>query len=60
MDQVGDVLTIPAEALEPLPASFAAGRRVTCGGVIKLLLLTLVPDQLPASLEVAAHAEGKA
>jgi purine-binding chemotaxis protein CheW len=62
VDQVGDVLTIPAAALEPLPSSFAAGWRAISGGVIKLpdqLLLTLVPERLLASLESSAHAGAK-
>jgi len=59
VDQVGDVLTVPAASLEPLPSSFDAGWRAVSGGVVKLkdqLLLTLMPDKLMATLESSAHA----
>jgi purine-binding chemotaxis protein CheW len=58
VDQVGDVLTIPAASVEPLPSSFDAGWRAV-SGVVKLkdqLLLTLMPDKLMATLESSAHA----
>lgn len=49
VDQVGDVLSISGNAIEPLPQTLISGWRAISDGVVKLkdeLVLVLVPDAL--------------
>ncbi len=59
VDQVGDVLSIAGNAIEPLPQTLISGWRAISEGVVKLqdeLVLVLVPDALIGAIVSAAVA----
>jgi purine-binding chemotaxis protein CheW len=60
VDQVGDVLSLAAAAVEPLPHTLGSGWRGMSEGVVKLkdeLVLVLVPDALlAATVAAVGHA----
>jgi len=60
VDQVGEVLTIPATAVEPLPQTLTANWRALSHGIVRLddqLLLLLVPERMLGAMVARAHDE---
>lgn len=58
VDQVGEVLTIPAEAIEPLPQTLSQNWRAVSHGIVRLenrLLLLLVPQRALSAATDSAH-----
>jgi purine-binding chemotaxis protein CheW len=60
VDNVGEVLSLPATAVEPLPPTLGAGWRALSHGIVRLddrLLLLLAPDRMlaAAAVECAPH-----
>lgn len=59
VDQVGDVLTLPARTLEPLPRTFPSGWKAISNGIVRLpeqLLLTLAPERILAAIKAQTGA----
>jgi purine-binding chemotaxis protein CheW len=54
VDDVGEVMTLPCDTLEPLPPTFPAGWKAISNGIFKLpdqLLLTLEPERILAVIK---------
>lgn len=58
VDQVGEVLTVPAETIEPLPKTLSPSWRTLSHGIVRLenqLLLLLIPERALSAATDSVH-----